>query len=315
MNLGVYWVGLGTRLGDNVGASMKLPVIATVSDAYRFVWRDRKSFWALALPGIAILAISTAVFSWSSWLVSGSPDSLEQYMDSTNLWSESGLPAWFYVIWLVSMVIYLAVLVMYSVAWHRRYLVPGEGLSVWAAYRWHMRQTRFFLIYVKIVLLFIPLLFLLVIVLGLIGGATAAIVYSLGVHPDSANAAAIGFAIQIPLWMIIGWFFARVSMLFPATAIDNQMSVRKGWKFSRKNGWRLYWIIVFVAIPVWVISWPFSLVFSYSGLESGLYGSLTALVLWGFVTQFLAFIGIAVGVSALSISYKRLVEAEGGAIQ
>ena len=293
---------------NTMATLMKLPVIATVRETYVFVWQERKSFWSLAFPAIAILAIMTAVWSSMLWWKIGLPSSFEEYMNIFFMAWKADVSVWFYVTWLVLMVTYWAVLVIYSVAWHRRYLVPEEGLSVGAAYRWRMRQTKFFLNYVKIFLLLIPLMILTIILLGIIGGLPFLIVINLlGVEGESHIGVAIGIAINGSLWIIVGWFFARLSMVFPATAIDNHMSIGKGWRFSRKNGWRIFWIIAFVSIPVWIVTWSLYIVIFVLGFESGLYGSLTGTVLLGLVSQVLAFIGIAIGVSALSISYKRLV--------
>jgi hypothetical protein len=60
-------LGISTRIVKNGqyarkwGSKMKLPVFAVVRDAYVFVWRERKRFWSLALPGVGIVAISGGV--------------------------------------------------------------------------------------------------------------------------------------------------------------------------------------------------------------------------------------------------------------
>ncbi len=88
------------------------------------------------------------------------------------------------------------------------------------------------------------------------------------------------------------------------------MTLREGWRFSKGNGWRLLWIIVFVALPVGIVTWPINFAVSVLLFETGAISSLTANLLTALIGQFFGFIGIAVGVSALSISYKRLMDAQ-----
>ena len=87
------------------------------------------------------------------------------------------------------------------------------------------------------------------------------------------------------------------------------MTLREGWRLSKGNGWRLLWIIVFVALPVGIVTWPINSAVSALLFETGAISSLTANLLTALLGQFFGFIGIAVGVSALSISYKRLMDA------
>ena len=109
--------------------------------------------------------------------------------------------------------------------------------------------------------------------------------------------------------MGIGWVWARLSMLFPATAADAHMTVREGWQFSRGNGWRLFWIIVIVALPLSIIGWFVDLGLREFGFAIGLSGSLTGNLVFALISQFIAFVGLAVGVSVLSIAYTRIRDA------
>lgn len=295
---------------NTVGANIRLPVFSTVGEAYVFVWRQRTAFWVLAVPAIVIMAISYALHSWATGGIGpGSYGEYGDYGDFAVDWAERGGLAWFVVINLAMLTVSMAVLVLYSVAWHRHYLALGEALSARTAWRWRPRQTRFLINYVKIGLLLFLLSIPLVLVMAVVSVMTMAI--SPATEQGSGPMAMIGFglAMNVLLMAVVLWVFARLSMLFPATAVDNHMSVRAGWRFSRHNGWRLFWIIALAAVPVWIVSTLIGLVFTVLGIQIDLYGSLTAMLLSGLVFQFLGFIGIATGVSALSISYKRLIDA------
>ena len=272
---------------------MKLPIFEIVKQAYGFVWAHRAEFWKLAIPAIVIVSISGAVFSWGSWAISGKAQSFGEYLENAANPEIVDFQSFFW-LWLAPMIVFAIVFCMYSVAWHRLYLVPEEQASAGAAYRWGGRQWRFLFNYVKVFLVMIPPFFVAeIVILGIAVAAAAAFIIS-----------------QILLWLILGWFYARFSMLFPSTAADAHMTLREGWRFSRGNGWRLLWIIVFVALPVGIVTWPVNFAVSALLFETGAISSLTANLLTALVGQFFGFIGIAVGVSALSISYKRLMDAQ-----
>ena len=277
---------------------MKLPIFGIVKQAYGFVWAHRAEFWKLAIPAIVIVSISGAVFSWGSWAISGKAQSFGEYLEnSVNLEINLEIVDFqsFFWLWLAAMTVFAIVFCMYSVAWHRLYLVPEEQANARAAYRWGGRQWRFLFNYVKIFLVMIPPFIVAEIVI-------------LGI---AFVAAAAAFIIsQILLWLILGWFYARFSMLFPSTAADAHMKLREGWRFSKGNGWRLLWIIVFVALPVGIVTWPINFAVSVLLFATGAISSLTANLLTALLGQFFGFIGIAVAVSALSISYKRLMDAQ-----
>ena len=277
---------------------MKLPIFEIVVQAYGFVWAHRTEFWKLAIPAIVIVSISSAVFSWGLWTLFGKAQSFGEYLEnSINLEINLKIVDFesFFWLWLAAMIVFAIVFCMYSVAWHRLYLVPEEQAIARAAYRWGGRQWRFLFNWVKVFLVMIPPFIVAeIVVLGIAFVATAA-----------------AFIIsQILLWLVVGWFYARFSMVFPSTAADAHMKLREGWRFSKGNGWRLLWIIVFVALPVGIVTWPVNFAVSVLLFGTGAISSLTANLLTALLGQFFGFIGIAVGVSALSISYKRLMDAQ-----
>lgn len=272
---------------------MKLPVFGIIKQAYGFVWAHRTEFWKLAIPAIVIVSILGAVFSWGLWTLFGKAQSFGEYLENAANPEIADFQSFFW-LWLAPMIVFAIVFCMYSVAWHRLYLVPEELASAGAAYRWGGRQWRFLFNYVKVFLVMIPPFIVAeIVILGIAVAAAAAFIIS-----------------QILVWLIVGWFYARFSMLFPSTAADAHMKLREGWRFSKGNGWRLLWIIVFVALPVGIVTWPINFAVSVLLFETGAISSLTANLLTALLGQFFGFIGIAVGVSALSISYKRLMDAQ-----
>lgn len=266
----------------------KLPVFRVIGEAYAFVWRQRSQFWFLAVPAIIIVAIFTAILV-SAISLFGDPADPEfaSLFRAETTFSEL---MWLIAAWLAYFLVYASVFIMYSVAWHRVYLTPGSTTLVRDAYGWHQRQTKFFLAYVKVLGLLFLLLFIPIVVAAFFGGAANTFLNFLAV----------------PTVVGIFWLYARLSILFPAIAVDNNLTIKDVYKFTEKNGWRLFWIVALVTVPVSIISQPiyFGLTLLFGQL-AGL-GPLTANLLLSLVNTFFGFIAIAVFVSALSISYHRL---------
>ena len=88
------------------------------------------------------------------------------------------------------------------------------------------------------------------------------------------------------------------------------MTLGRVWALTRGNGWRLLGIIILVSIPIGIILIPVAIFLSLAALSAPNYGPLTAGLIQNLVVQFLTYIFIAVGISALSVSYGRLAAAE-----
>ena len=178
----------------------------------------------------------------------------------------------------------------------------GQSVTVAAALAWSRRQSRFLLLSIVVSL---------VIALVMVGGAFVAFAVSslFGVAQES-----IANTIFLPLYLV-GLVCAlvvsgRLALLFPAAAVDHQMTFGECWATTRGNGLRIAVIVFLVAIPIWGTA---SLLSAAIGYFFGQTNSLTALLLAGLVDQTLGFIGVAVGVSALSIAYRAIMDAQGRA--
>jgi hypothetical protein len=265
----------------------KLSIPATARGAYAFVWQHRRRFFALAFPAIVVLAILTALVVWLPSLVGlAGEDGGDPAVVRGLSWGEI----------LVS-VVTMVVWVMFAVAWHRRYLVPAEAATVGEALRWRHRQTRFLLITFAISLSALLVGFIGgMVVFGLIGGIDAFFVSSGMLAPLMPILISVfGFSCGI-------FIYARLSLLFPATAVDHRLSLGECFKLTRGNGWRLVIILTLVTAPFWITRFLGLATIAFFGFFAGLTGTLIGV----FIEQTLAFAGIAVGVSALSIAYRTL---------
>lgn len=248
---------------------MKLSVFDIVHEAYEFIWQERRKFWLLAMPGVIGLSILATLMEAS-------------IINSGLTGGDGAIRGSIMVFAFVLFIANLAVVNLYSVAWHRMYLA-SEQFNVRRAYIWAGRQNRFFLVYVKLVLMMIVP----------VGIASLA-----------------GFAIGFIALFAMMWLFARLSVLLPAMAVDKPLTMVEGYKLTQNNGWRLFWILacslMIAALATMPVNWLILHVIGGTGIA----GTLTGSLLLNLVQLFFAFLGIAVGVSALSIAYNKLIESE-----
>ena len=244
----------------------RLPVFKIIVDTYAFVWHERQHFFSLAFPAILVLAVLGLV----------------TLPTSSNGVSVSGGTI---VFGIVSGLLFFAYWVLFSVTWHRRYLILDEAPSVGAALRWGPRQTQFLLLVIRVGGL---------LVLIFLGGGLLLSLVSSGVGGPLTFL--VPFLVVASVWLI----GARLSLLFPAMAVDHRMTFSECWEFTRGNGWRLFFIIFPVELPVGLIDRIASLMsISTGSLIANFVGTLVDVTLWIF--------GTALGISVLSIAYRALV--------
>ena len=267
---------------------MKLPILPIVREAYGYVWAERRLFWALAIPAVIVLALVSAVSG-----VFGQAALTSGLKTGALMWA------------LAYATLQFGAVVMYSVAWHRAYLLPSDPMTPRAAYRWGQRQVRFLFAYFKLLGVTIPF----GIVVGILFSTFFAAPHgpSAGGAPSHIGGGATWFAWSMAIVGI--WIYARLSMMFPAAALDAPSTIAMSWRMTKGNGFALFWIIVLVAVPITGISFLITeaIIGLYRATTVG--NTLTVNLLISLITIFMTFIGLAVGVSAVSISYKRLIDA------
>ncbi len=285
----------------------RVPVFKAVLGAYAFVWQARKDFVSLALPLVVAVAIVGTLFGWL-WppVFATTPEEFEAAMANRRGGAMlSGL---------LFAAISVAVVIMFAVAWHRRYLVPDELTTVRAALRWGWRQTRFLLLTIAVGLIAALAYAVSVLVFALIGGLFILVASLIdGFLLSDQGQTVIGglafAALVIAAGLLALSIYGRLSMWFPSTAMDHRLSARECWAFSRGNGWRLALIIVLVTIPFLVLMLVVYMPLAFAMLGTGLFSSLTLQFLVSLVQLTISFIGTAAGVSALSIAYRELMAA------
>jgi hypothetical protein len=196
----------------------KLDVWKVVTGAFLIPWRNRATF-AIALAN-PVLLIATLTLSWHY---------AKKYFSFPD-WLNWGFD-----------LLYIILFTMLAVTCHRLVLLKLEHITSFIGLRWSSRETRFFLWIVAFCLVFIGgfmLLFMLSVSMS-----------SLWLNTNLVDSLLSVFymAAKIFPWSI----FARLSLIFPALAIDKKLSLKEAWRLTKGNGWRLAFIVG--GLP-WILS-------------------------------------------------------------
>lgn len=183
--------------------------------------------------------------------------------------------------------VWTAVTLSVLVAWHRRVLLGPQGLPAGLPLRLDRRAGLY-------------------LVQAMIYAAAMAIVFWVPVlvftgfgRNESAPFAAAGVAGMVVLWLIELYLFYRVSLAFPAIALDRRMPVAEAWRISGGNGLRLLVIGLMVLSPI-LIPQAITLMLPY------FLGNTAVFVISRVVYDGLALAGCMIFASMLSIAFAEL---------
>ena len=238
-----------------------LPVIRVIRDAFQFIWDKRtRLLCALAVP-VALMFVVEYAFTFSQ--------------NDPLMW--------------IQVFIQMAIYILFAITCHRLAIigdsgVPNYGLLTWTKREWQYLGWAF-------VILIIWMFFSLVI---------NSFFVSIIINDVEAGASVESFRstkVFLNLFYIpFVYIFSRLSVLYPAIAVDLQVNVQWAWQLTAHTGWRLTLVVAVL---------PGALYFLVSLLirENATFAENTIL-------EFLGFILLAVEIVALSFSYKYLTETE-----
>ena len=104
---------------------VKLPVWGTTAHTYRFFWAERRQFWLLAVPAIAVVSLLSALAEWS--VATAAAERIDILIERPRF---QELPLSAIMLSALATIAGIWAYVCYSVAWHRSYLVPGENVTI-----------------------------------------------------------------------------------------------------------------------------------------------------------------------------------------
>lgn len=231
----------------------KLPVIAVIKEALCLVWQ-RRARLAVALCGLTLLMCVIDVAA--SHLL----------RDVETSWLD-----------LVIALINFFAVVLFTVTCHRVILLDDDAVPRYGIHSWSPRETRFLGWMLAGIGLCIGAIFAMWLVTRAIPLALASIVEVWGA--------------LILIGVITGaYLFSRVSMLLPATALDQRHDMEWAWSITKNNDWRLTFIVA--AIPVLNVL-PF---FHLDGDN----------ILLDIATTFAGYVVMSIEIALLSVAYRHL---------
>jgi len=133
---------------------------------------------------------------------------------------------------------------LFAVTVHRLVLLDSRPLRGIPLPAWSMREARFVLFILLIWAIYLAVWW---VVLLIAGNLLPRGWFESSLQP-------VEIAARLPALYII----ARLSLVFPATAIDRNAGLKWAWRASRGNGWRL---VVVVTVLPWMVSQLFGLLY------------------------------------------------------
>jgi hypothetical protein len=179
----------------------------------------------------------------------------------------------------------LFVFTLFAVTCHRIVLLGETSVPTYGVHSWTSRETRF--VGWSLVMAFYVLLVILPI--GLIGGGIALYFDAKGyeVSVTGYEKYAFGLAASIPAVYV----FARLAVLLPATAVGERHNTDWAFDTTANNGWRLAAMVVVI---------PALLGHATNALR------VENSPLMDFLVRLVSYAFIAVGIAALSLSFRFL---------
>lgn len=271
---------------------MKLPIREAVFEVFQFLWENRLDL--LHMVAAPVLALSIFHIALAAL-----------FSDNLNAASAQGTMSTSYILAVIFSSLFSTVFyVMFAVAWHRRCLKSEEQTTIWTALRWDWRKTlflyRFFLISIISVACVLP-----VVVIAAIVGGTGAVGAAAGGAGPGVGVLILQVAKLIFIFVVM-LVQVRLSLLLPATAIDQKMTLMEAWAIGRGNSWRMLGLLLMSIAPAMLFAILVASAMGAIAQATGLSGTLTFQFVGRLVSNFAYYIVIATSVSALSVSYRYL---------
>ena len=276
---------------------MKLSIRDIVFEVFQFLWDARVDLVRMMAAPVFALSILHLVIAAI----------FHDYDPTAEEVSITGLQ---FIGLIIGIVLPTLFYVMFAVAWHRRCLKSQEQTTILTALRWDKRKTlflfRFILISVIALVCALPVL----VIGGIIGGTGALGLGAAG----GGGPGTLDVMVQLlktVLIFVVMLVQVRLSLLLPATAIDQKMTLAEAWAIGRGNSWRLLGILLLCMAPAMLVVILVGSAMGAITQSTGLGQALTVEFIVRLVFNLAYYIVIAASVSALSISYRELRQSPG----
>ena len=267
----------------NQQLSNRLSIFPAISEAYEFLWENRNDFARMSALPVVILAFADVI------AIALFPP--QESGITYEAWAARLLPAAF-------------LYVMFSVAWHRRFLRSSETSTFWGALRWDGRKTIFLFRLVGIFLCVALISLSPTIIVVIIGGILSMMSGAAGtsvVAPQGIGL--LGSAVVMTIALLL---YARLSLWLPATAVDEKYGPVAIWTLGQGNSWSLAGITLGAALPLMLGTIAITSFVHSSLMGLGLDTHLTGRFITALASGFCNYVTLAAEITALSIAYQKL---------
>ncbi len=264
----------------------KLPAFEIVIQAFQTVW-ERRSRFGLALLVPFLVLVMFSVFPLFFIDVELEPGDIPG--------PSMILPG--ILISLISMMLYI----LFAITCHRLVILPDEAVPKFGMLGWGKREFRFTGLAIALPLVYILSFFIIMFLMGLL----SELKISLSDFSGGEGSLSGIFLTMILCHIPSTYFFSRFSLLFPATAVDEDRNIEWAWTVSKKNGWRLFIVVgILPFLPSLIMG-----ILPFLQPEPGdiIFNPNFSIIKLTLVTAF-NFVFLAVTIVALSLSYKFLTE-------
>jgi hypothetical protein len=267
-------------------------IFAILNDSYRFLWEARRDLAAYAFLPVVIVAVAQTVLLWGSgdWVA---------IFDPAARGAEGARPQAITIgpQVIANLFVSMAAYMMFAVAWHRRFLVGNEGQTVGAALRWGPRHWRFALRFVTVMAVMGFLAVVMSFPLRLVAAA----------NPPLVPVAVVAFVLAFIA------IYGRLQLVFPGAAVGTRTGLKDSFMLTRGKTGLMFGIAVLPPLPPLAV--VFLVVSPVAGELIGLVGpSVSLLLVLLLVEQAFTFIGIAAGVTTLSIVWRAVSGSGSGGV-
>jgi len=180
-----------------------------------------------------------------------------------------------------------AIYVLFAITCHRLALMGDQGVPDYGLRTWTQREWRY--LGWAIVLITIGVFFFFVINSLVVSIVTRLIKAGVKIETIQPFESFVLLACTPILYL-----FSRFSVLYPAISLDQSVSAASAWRLTAHNGWRM-------AMVVCLLPWVLSFLLSYLLRENATHVETI-------IHKLLGLILLAVGIVALSFSYKYLTK-------
>lgn len=255
----------------------KLPLFATVKNAYLLSWLNRYEYLKISRWWLVISFPILFLYTWLTW-----ETTKEAIMLSQHSYEVADGARYAFLVMLPSQVFTMFICSSIAVAWHRLLLI-NEHIETVHYFRVDATVRNYFSFLLLSLLPLVPPL-----LIALIGKS----------ENSTVNGVMVLLMVLLALFPIVALFvITRISVILPAKALnDTEVTIRDVWERTRGNFWRLFIGSILCFLPLLIIT--------NVANHLSFYNELILAAIYIFQVFLSILITTPVALSFLSLSYK-----------